>query len=300
MHTLKKRPGYIPTIDPEVTDAIKHKLTDICYGTESPNQKLDIYYPDMKADAYPVIIYFHGGGFELGEKNDEDLEPMLCALKRGYILVSADYRKSSEAHFPAALYDAKAVIRFVKAEAKTYGFGNKIGLWGPSSGGWLVSMLGVTAGNPAFTDLNMGYANADDKVDAVLDWCGPCGDFYLMDQEIAAHGIENRRPHSDVHSPESRFLGANIADVKELCRLACPITYVHEDMPPFMIIHGTADQVVPVEQSIDFANAIEKNAGKDKIRLYLGEGKPHHGGKWYTEDDVIKRSLDFFDQYLKK
>ncbi|MCD7820338.1 MAG: alpha/beta hydrolase [Lachnospiraceae bacterium] len=302
MDVSKRRPGYIPPIDPALLDAVERKYMDISYAEQSDAQKLDLYYPEEAADerGYPVIVYFHGGGFAMGSKLDEDLEPMLRAVKYGYVLVSADYRLAQEARFPAAIYDAKAVIRFLRANAAGYQLdASRIGVWGPSAGGWIVGMLGTTAGNPAFEDLSMGNAEYDSSVQAVMDWCGPCGSFLDLDSQQEALGRQIRRPHNDAHSPESQFLGAPIAQVPELCRLAAPINYVHKDVPPFYIVHGTADEAVCVEQSRQFYQALVDAAGEDRVQIYLAEGMPHHGNPWYTTQEMTERCMAFFDSVLK-
>ncbi len=303
MDVSKRKPGYIPPVDQAYLDAIQKKYLDVPYAGQSGAQKLDIYYPDEepKKEGYPVLVYFHGGGFELGSKRDEDVEPMLRAVNYGYVLVAADYRLAAEAHFPAALYDAKAVIRFLRANAEKYGLdANRIGAWGPSAGGWIVSMLGTTAGNPAFEDPDMGNAGYDSSVQAVMDWCGPCGNFLDLDAQQEALGrTTGPHPHCDPNSPESHFMGAPIRTIPELCRLASPLTYVHRDVPPFYIIHGTADEAVCVEQSRQLYQALVEKAGPEKAQIYFGEGLGHHGSLWYTGQDITDRCMAFFDSVLK-
>lgn len=286
----------IPLIDSKLTDAVNRKIYDVPYADDSPSQKLDIYFPNEGEGPYPVVVYFHGGAFMIGTKKDDALEPMLRATGRGYAVISAEYRKSGEARFPAMLYDAKAVIRFVRANAAKYNFDpDKIAAWGPSSGGWLVSMLGVTEGNAAFEDLSMGNASFSSRVNAVIDWCGTCGNFTKMDECLAASGA-GIPDHNDPDSPESLFLGSQITHVTDLCRLAAPLTYVHEDMPPFCIFHGEKDQVVPVEQSLSFAERIRAVAGEDRVELHAEKGKLHHGHPWYHEQWVSDTCIDFLDR----
>jgi acetyl esterase/lipase len=166
------------TISPAVLAEAGTILKDVAYAELSPSQKLDIYLPKKGKKPYPVIAYFHGGAFRFGEKDDSSLEPMLRGLKKGYAVVSAQYRLSGEARFPAMVYDGKCVIRFLHAHAHKYGFDAKrIALWGPSSGAWLVSMLALTPDNPAFDDRSLGYPDAPEKVAAVIDWCGPVSGF---------------------------------------------------------------------------------------------------------------------------
>ncbi len=98
----------IPLVSKEIIDSIKTKLLDVPYCSNSPSQKMDIYYPNLVSNKpYPVIIHFHGGAFMIGTKGDDALEPMLSGLNRGYVVVSVDYRLSGEARFPAMVYDAK-------------------------------------------------------------------------------------------------------------------------------------------------------------------------------------------------
>jgi acetyl esterase/lipase len=90
---------------------IENKYLDIAYSTVSESHKLDIYLPDSFNEAFPVIISIHGGGFEAGDKRDAQVEPMLEGLKRGYAVVSINYRLSDEAIWPAQIYDCKAAVR---------------------------------------------------------------------------------------------------------------------------------------------------------------------------------------------
>lgn len=289
----------------EAEEHIKKKILDIPYASQSPSQILDIWYPNQESDKpYPVIVHFHGGGFKFGGHREDSVEPMLRGTDRGYVVVSVEYRKSGEARFPAMLYDAKAAIRFLKANARKYQLDpDRIALWGPSAGGWIVSMAALTPGNPAFEDLTMGNADADSKVAAVVDWCGPCGGFLDMDTAYTQNPDPSREPeqsHNAADSPESEFMGAPIGEIPELVRLANPCTYVNKDMPPFMIVHGTSDRIVPVEQSVKLAETIKEIACEDRVTLYLAEGAPHHGRIWWHEEWVADMCFDYLDRLLKK
>lgn len=281
----------------EIFDAIQRKILDVPYCNASESQKLDIYYPNEKSDKpYPVIIFCHGGAFRNGNKQDESLEPILRGLERGYAVVSVGYRKSGEAHFPAMLYDAKAALRFLRANADSYQLDtDKFAVWGPSSGGWLVSMLGTTIENPAFEDKSMGNAEFSSSVQAVIDWCGPCGNFLSMDEAFLKSGLGTAN-HSEADSPESMFLGIQITKVPELVRLASPYVYAGKNTPPFYIIHGGADQVVPTEQSVELYQAIKRGNDSNCSELHIVEGKPHHGPNWYHEKWVSDGCLDFLDK----
>lgn len=300
MEDKKPFKGMAP-VSPEMLARIKHIERDISYAQQSESQKMDIYWPDENEfqGPYPTVIYFHGGAFLFGDKNDQALEPMLRGVFKGYVVVSVEYRKSKEARFPAMVYDAKAAIRFLRANASELKLDpSRFAVWGPSSGGWLVSMLGVTDNNPAFEDLSMGNPNSSSSVQAVVDWCGPCGDFAKMDDEMEK-SKSGKADHNLADSPESLFLGASVPSEKELSRLACPITYVNKNIPPFLLVHGGADQIVPVEQSIDFASAINRICkGRADLRVY--EGKLHHGASWYHEEWLSELCYSFISEALKK
>ncbi|MBE7017704.1 MAG: alpha/beta hydrolase, partial [Ruminococcaceae bacterium] len=162
-------PDFIPPLAQKILDAISEKYLEIPYCNGSPDQKLDLYLPENRSGKCPVIVHFHGGAFLFGTKRDDSVEPMLRGLDRGYAVVSAEYRKSGEARFPAMVYDAKTVIRWVRANAEKYGLDTeRIAIWGPSAGGWLSSFVAVTNDNPAFEDLSLGYGEYSSRVHACV------------------------------------------------------------------------------------------------------------------------------------
>ena len=279
-----------------ILNTISNKQLDIAYCDQSASQMLDIYIPEKGEAPYPVIMFFHAGGFCIGNKRDENIEPILRALDRGYALVSVEYRKSPEACFPAFIYDAKAAVRFIRANAGKYKLNpNKIAAWGASAGGYIVSMLGLVQNNPAFEDLSQGNADQSSAVQAVVDWFGPCGDFYVMDNEIRENGI-GVPDHDEQDSPESMIMGAQITKIPELCRLAAPYIYANPDVPPFLIQHGKVDPVVPPQQSERLAKAVAASAGTDKVTFELCENINHEGSSW--NEEYTSRVFDFLDNNL--
>jgi acetyl esterase/lipase len=298
---MKEFHGFVPPpVKKEILDAIKEKHLDIPYSKSSKHCLLDLYLPnERKSLLTPVIVYFHGGAFAFGEKDDDALEPMLRGIDKGYAVISVQYRMSGEARFPAMIYDAKAAIRFVRSIASQYKLDpNKIAVWGPSSGGYLVSMLGVTANNPAFEDKENEYSSYSSEVNLVIDWCGPCENFIAMDEELKV-SRSGTPDHDEPSSPESKFLGQGILTNPSLVRMAAPLTYVHKGMPPFLIVHGGADQVVPVEQSQHFYEAIKKMNGQDNVELFIAKGEKHHGAPWYHEVWLSDICFSFIARFFK-
>lgn len=290
----------IPLLPVEALEQIRNKRLDIPYARQSERQKLDLYYPAEGEGPFPLVVHIHGGAFLFGTKRDANLAPMLRVLGHGYALVSVGYRLSGEARFPALVYDCKAAIRFLRAHAGQLGLDkDRIAVWGPSAGGYLAAMLGVTGDNPAFEDHSMGWKMESSAVQAVVDWCGPCGGFCAMDSQILENG-QGDADHDDPLSPESRLLGHVIQEVRELSRLAAPITHAHPKVPPFLIHHGEADPIVPVQQSRTFARRIAEVAGEDRVSLRTFPGKGHHGQPWFEEPELAEEVIAFLDSILKK
>jgi len=290
----------IPQLSEKILNSIETKYLDLAYANESDSQKLDIYLPENVLKPYPVIIHFHGGAFAFGTKRDDNFEPMLRGLKRGYAIISVEYRMSGEARWPALIFDAKAAVRFIRANANHYGLNaDKIAVWGPSAGGYIAGMLGVTNRNPVFEDPGQGNAEYSSEVQAVVDWCGPCGGFITMDKYIKENGI-GFPDHNAPDSPESRIMGSPIQNIEQLVYFASPYRYANKDIPPFLIMHGESDPVVPVQQSRFFAEELIKAAGTDKVKLLTYPGKGHHGQPWYDEECISDVVFEFLDDVFRR
>ena len=291
----------VPFVIPSAkTDHIKRKMFDIAYASLSPAQKLDIYWPEKGNGPFPVILSIHGGAFMGGDKRDVQITSMLKALKRGYCVVGVNYRMSGEANFPALVHDIKAAIRWIRANAELYLFDpNKIATWGGSAGGYQSLMAGVSTGVSELDDLSLGNAHQPSHVQAVVDWFGPT-DFLKMDEQLAelglAHGEEE--DHNGSNSPESLLLGKKITEVPDLVRSANPETYIHVNVPPLFIQHGTKDDTVPHQQSVNFSDKVRRVCGEERVFIELIQDARHADPKFETAKNV-KKVLDFLDQHLK-
>jgi acetyl esterase/lipase len=290
-------PPVIPMMD---IRHITRKWLDIPYAHQSPAQKLDIYLPETGEGPFPVIIAIHGGGFEIGDKGDIGQSSMLQGLDRGYAVVSINYRLSQESIFPAQIYDCKAAVRFTRAHAAQYHLDpTRVAAWGASAGGHLSALVGTSAGVAELEDLSMGYADSSSRVDVVVDWFGPAGNFLTMDAELEENGLRiPDQDHSDDDSPESHLLGHKITEVADLVALASPITYITRDVPYFLIQHGRIDPGVPVQQSMQLASAIERVAGKERVTLEILEGATHMDPAFETPENV-NRVFRFLNDHLK-
>lgn len=285
---------------PAYTHHIRRRYLDIPYANLSLSQKLDIYLPDEGKGPFPIILSIHGGAFMGCDKSDMQVLPMLEALQRGYAVVALNYRLSWEATFPALVQDVKAAVRWVRANADWYYFDpERIATWGGSAGGYLSTMLGVSAGISELEDLSLGNPDQPCNVQAVVDWFGPTN-FLKMDEQLTASGLTPMEgtEHSGVNSPESWLLGGKITEIPEKVKAANPETYIRNDAPPFLIQHGVVDPIVPVQQSIGLAENLKKACGDSRVILELFDSF-EHGDRRFESPVNVERVLDFIDQHLK-
>jgi len=280
------------------TGDIKRKWLDEAYATKSQAQKLDIYIPDYGDGPFPVIFSIHGGAFKSGDKGDGQVVPMLEGLKRGYAVVSINYRLSGEAIWPAQIQDVKAAIRWIRANSKQYKLNSeKIAAWGGSAGGHLSAMAGTSGDVKELEDLWQGNADQSSRVQAVVDWFGPT-DFLKMDEHAKESKVANPQVHSVPDSPESQLIGKNLQDAPDRVKSANPETYISKDDPPFLIQHGLNDPLVPYPQSVNFAKKLEQTLGKGKVIIELIPDTGHGGPAFQTEQNLNK-VFAFLDKYLK-
>jgi acetyl esterase/lipase len=288
---------------PAYTHHITRRYLDVPYtpfAERSLSHTLDIYLPDEGEGPFPVILSFHGGAFMGCDKADMQLLPMLEGLQRGYAVVAVNYRLSWEATFPALVQDVKAAVRWVRGNADFYYLDpGRMAAWGGSAGGYLSTMLGVSAGIPELEDLSLGYPDQPSNVQVVVDWFGPT-DFLKMDEQLTASGLTPMEgtEHSGEDSPESLLLGGKITEIPERVKAANPETYIRENAAPFLIQHGVADFTVPVQQSIGLAETLKRVCGEDRVILELFDGF-EHGDRRFDSPVNVKRVLDFIDQHLK-
>ncbi len=250
---------------------------------------VDLYVPSDAAKPIPLVIWVHGGGWRNGSKDGISRAHEL--MKRGYAVASVDYRLSGEAVFPAAIEDTKAAVSFLRLNAKQYRLDpDRFGAWGSSAGGHLVALLGVTNDVNLF-DTHEVSSKASSKVQAVCDWFGPT-DFLRMND------FEGRIDHDAPGSQESEFIGAPIQQNPDKVARANPITYVDESDPPFLIMHGDADQSVPYNQSELLYAALQK-AGVESSLYKVVNGGHGFRGAVDSAEKLVGMAADFFDQQFK-
>lgn len=280
-----------PSTRPAVPAGVR-AYRDLAYVANAhPHQKLDLYVPEKGDGPFPLIVWIHGGGWIDGDKNG--CPPLNSGfVERGYAAASLDYRLSGDAIFPAQIDDCKAAIRWLRAHAKEYRLDPAhIGVWGASAGGHLVALLGTSGDVGEFdTGENLGQSS---RVQAVGDFFGPT-DFVQMD----AHAVKGTPLiHDSANSPEAKLVGGLIQDKAFAAKVqsANPVRYVTKDDPPFLIVHGDHDPLVPHHQSELLYEALVKTG--IPVRFITVNGGGHGAGFPNQELNPIVR--EFFDHNLK-
>lgn len=256
---------------------------------------LDLVTPG-NAGPYPTVIWIHGGGWFQGHYTATNnvvgkMKHVDRLLDAGYAVARIGYRLSGEAQFPTQLHDCKAAVRYLRQHAAALGLDpNRFAAMGESAGGHLACMLGLTGDRPKLEG-NVGIAGPSSAVQAVVDWYGPT-ELLTMDEQLAPSSFQ---PHNDPASPEARLVGGPIQAVKDKTRAASPISYVTANAPPFLIQHGTADRIVPVEQGRALAASLKK-AGT-KVTLVEVAGADHCF--WGVDTTAIMpKVVEFLDTSL--
>ncbi|MGH3390510.1 MAG: prolyl oligopeptidase family serine peptidase [Actinomadura sp.] len=254
----------------------RHMIKDIAYAPPDPASSrghlLDLYVPADRDGPLPLVIWT-GGSAWMAENGREGADAVAADLNpRGFAVAGVAIRSTATTRFPGQLHDIKAAIRWLRANAARHGLDPaRIGIMGDSSGGWTAAMAGVTGDIPELEgDIGVpGPAGGGPSsvVQAVVPFYPPT-DFLRMDEQMppGATAEFNRfvgtvDGHDDPRSPESLLLGGPIQAMTEAARQASPITYVRSGQPPFLILHGRRDRLVPYGQSESLYEAISSRGG---------------------------------------
>lgn len=242
---------------------VKSEL-DVAYDTRSAKQKLDLFYQEAAGDDLrPGMVVVHGGGWRGGDKGGGQWRQLPIEFaKRGYVAISVNYRLTDEAASPAQINDVKAAVRWLRANAERLRLDRqRLGAYGNSAGAHLVALLGLV------------------KPSDGLEGDGPHRDQSSLVQAVVASATptdftswigSSQRPSRAL---DPLFAGPEESKA-ERARQASPITYARADAPPFLLIHGTADRTVPIEQPQRLVDALRK-AGAKEVRYMMFDAEGH-------------------------
>ncbi|MEM1445396.1 MAG: alpha/beta hydrolase [Planctomycetota bacterium] len=272
--------------------AIARNLAYASYPGRQLQLLMDIYRPDTE-ESVPVVLWLHDGGWRAGSK---DHCPIRWLVRYGYAVATANYRLLPRDHFPAQIHDARAAVRYLRGNADELGLDpHAIAACGASTGAYLACMLGVAAElpeavvqAPELPEL-ADHDQQSDEVQAVLNYFG-FTDF------LALQDLPSRRDNAGLTSPEARFLGVPPKQDPAFAAAASPISHVRSGLAPMIHFHGEANEIVPLDQSRRFHDALRKAGNTSKLVLLKGIG--HRGPAIYNHEAARQRAVDFLHQHL--
>jgi acetyl esterase/lipase len=259
--------------------------------------ELDLWLPPAAGGPSPVVVFLHGGGWRLGSRHSAgpayakaDPGPFEQFAQAGIAVASVDYRLSGEAIWPAQLHDAKAAVRWLRGRAAELTIDpDRIGAWGESAGGHLAELLGLTADDPTLEG-QVGVVGQSSRVAAVAAWYAP--------SDIGAVATDLGNDPTDPASREALLIGAAAPTVPELAAQASPISHVSAAAPPFLLLHGDADRMVPGIQSERLYSALSA-AGTD-VEIHLYDGANHMWlGAPDAATDAVPRTIAFLQRHFR-
>ena len=277
--------GYLKSVSRKnaflVPEGVKVTKNLVYSEPKGSPQMLDLYLPEQATSPLPVVVWVHGGGWKNGSKENPRHAAWLAT--KGFAVASINYRLTSEAQWPAQIDDCRASVRWLRKNARKYGLDTEhIGAFGSSAGGHLVALMGT---HP--------YADESSRVQAVCDWFGP-SELLTMPPNMVANG---RTEEQVAKSNGAILLGATVKDVPKLAKEASALDNVSAGDAPFLIMHGSEDPGVPIEQSRKLHAALVKAGVPSEFHIVIGAG---HGGPLFATPVVRSKVEEFFRKTLTK
>lgn len=227
---LKSYP-QIKIVAPELPKNVKALMSVTYCSVDDRALKADVFYPTIKTKKKrPAVLLIHGGGWRSGDRSQQIPMAQHLAAK-GFVSIAAEYRLSTEALYPAAIFDLKAAIRWIKANAEIYQIDtNKVVVLGCSAGGQLAALIGTTNNNPEFEDkiCNPGYSS---KVAAIIDVDGTLAFIH------PESGEGNDKPEKP--SAATLWLGKSAAEDPLLWEKVAPLNHVSSSTPPTLFLNSS-------------------------------------------------------------
>jgi acetyl esterase/lipase len=212
------------------------------------NLKLDVYRPRSRPTACPTLLQIHGGGWVIGTKNQQGVPLMLQLASRGWVCVSANYRLSPHATFPDHLVDCKRALQWIREHGAEYGANpDFVVVTGGSAGGHLAALMALTANDREYQP---GFEDVDTSLRG-------CVVFYGVYDFTDRFGQQRHQGLAALL--EKRVMKASLDEAREAYEKASPMSRVHPEAPPFFIIHGDRDTLVPVREAREFSALLRQH-----------------------------------------
>ena len=269
--------------EPAVPSSVQ-ELKDIEYkNIDGKSLQIDMYIPKNLVKPAPLLVFIHGGAWAHGKRSDY-LTYLIPFAQQGYITATVSYRlvNDSTNTYPACAEDIRDAVQWFFQNGEKYGYNpDKIALIGGSAGGHL-SLLGAYGWHP-FAEKQDSVPVSQHKIKAVVDIYGP---------------YDLTTPYSQTQRLVTRFIGHSYKERPDLYREASPMSFLDKSDPPTLILHGTADNLVPISQS-DSLKARLDRLGIPNVYCRV-PGWPHTMDLAQRVNDYSRKQMsDFFEQYLK-
>ena len=261
-----------------------NKVSDITYAVVDDRELgLDIYMP-RGVDDPPLLVWIHGGRWLYRTKEDINT---LALVEEGFAIASIDFRLSVDEPFPAQIHDIKAAIRFLRANAETYGYeATRIGVHGRSSGGHLTSLVGVTNGVKELEGELGDHLDVSSDVQVAVSYFGASNLTTILDQSTP-FGVMLRGPALAL------LLGGPMEATAELAELASPVFHVDAQDPPLLLLHGDQDPQMPINQAHELHGVYKEH----ELPVHL---EVIHGAKHGTPEFFDTKRTALVAEFLKE
>lgn len=266
-----------------------YEALEYAHPPQSEPLLLDLRVPDGPGP-HPVIVYLHSGAWISGDRTGGKA---IRQASRGYAVANIDYRLAPQHIWPAQVEDAKAAVRWLRANAARFQLDpRRIGVFGTSAGAHIAAVLGTSGGVAALEGLHLGNAQFSSRVKVVVDLYGPTDLLKLQDDKLPCIPLDGNASFM----PPSLLMGCPIQQCREKTRTASPMSYLTPDDPPFLIMHGMLDCLVPYKQSVTLHQQLEANQLDSRLIL-IPNGD--HGGRVFDEAKHQQAVDDFLDTHLR-
>lgn len=230
---------------------------------------------------FPLLVWICGGAW-LGLDKGAHIAELAYLADQGYVVASVDYRTSNTAAMPGPLEDVKAAIRWLRAHAAEFAIDpNRVAVMGESAGGHLASMVGLTGDDTRFDTGD--HLDQSSKVQTAIVWYGP-SDIVQFDAQASPDRV----------SPVDAMVGARDRQDPRFAA-ASPLCQVGKGMPPFLLLHGTADGLVPISESEKLYDAMI--AQENDVEFVAIEGADH-ADKHFFQPAVREVISDYLRRHL--